>query len=422
MDEQNDICNMKDEGNNIQALYDEEKKEVRKGRKVFRNVIMIISAALNVILFCFAVRSVNFTDASFMQVQKLKAVKAIITNFYYEDVDEATLIEGCIKGMTDSVNDVYTTYFTKKEMDSFTKSTGGSYEGLGISVALKEDGLITIVGTFDNSPAKKAGIQIRDKITKINGKDVTNVKKLDEAMPLLSGDLGDNIKLEILKADTNEKVEYDLKITEVEIKQISSEILDGDIGYIKIDAFNNDVSKYFKEYLEKLKEQNIKGLLVDVRDNLGGDYNEVIAIADSLLPKGSLIVYTIDKSKTKESEYAKEDGLDIPIGVLVNGESASASEVLAGALKDNKKAWLLGNKTYGKGVVQSVMEFKDGTGLKVTTSRYYTPSGVCIQGKGIEPDYKVDMPEEYENFVISDIPRENDAQLQEAVKIMKSEI
>ena len=427
MDEQNNINEQEKEQEKehegVQIIYEDKKQQGFKiEQKHLKNILLIISCIINIILFIIVLNSVFFTKVNFRKVQKCNLVKEIITNLYYEDINEDDLIEGCIKGMTYAVNDVYTTYFSKDEMKMYTQSNSNKYEGLGVSVLLKDDRLLTVMESYEDSPAYNAGIRPGDKIIKIKDTDITGIRRLEDVAPLFEGELGDKIKMEIKKAKTGEIVEVELEISEIEFKQVTSEILDNDIGYIKISMFNTDVSKMFKEHLEKLKEQNIKGLLIDLRDNLGGDYYEVLEIADTLLDKDSLIIYTMDKTNTKECEYAKGDGLDMPIGVLVNGESASASEVLAGALKDNNKAWLLGNKTFGKGVVQSIMEFKDGSGLKITTARYFTPSGECIDGKGIEPNYNVDLPEEYKYSLISNVPREYDTQLDEALKIMREEV
>ena len=421
MKEENEIKESLNLGEKLEVELETEDKK-SKTKRFVSTTILCISCLLNIYLCNVILHSVSFNGGNFLQVQKLRLFKELISNYYYEEIKEEDLIQGCINGMVNVADDPYTVYFTKEEMERFLERTKGKYTGVGISVDVDHDGLAKIVDVYDGSSAKRVGLKIGDKILKIDGRDVTNITDEQEVIDLINGELGQEILFEVLKADTNSKVEVKLKIEDINLVEVESEVLDQDIGYIKLKVFDENVSAEFKEHLERLKEKNIKALLLDLRDNPGGDYKEVVNIANSLLPDGSLIVYTEDRSKSKEKQYAKEEGLDLPIIVLVNGNSASASEVLSGALKDNNKAWLLGTKTYGKALVQSVIQFKDGSGMKITTARYYTPSGECIQGKGIQPDYEVRLPEEYKDYLSSQIPRESDTQLIEALRIIKTKI
>lgn len=387
------------------------------------SVCLVVSCVLNFHLICAWLKSVNFSrdGLPIKNVQKLNMVKTIMTDYYYKDIDRKELVESCIEGMTKLMDDPYSVYLRENEMELLKQNTEGSYKGIGITLKLGDDNLITISEVFDDSPAKKAGIIKGDKILRVNGENFTNLTDSKVIVDFIK-EKDEDINMEILRPSTNEEMSFVLRADKIKLISVKSKIMDDDIGYIKIRMFDDGVSKSFKEHLDDLKSKNIKGLLIDLRDNPGGEYREVIDIANLLLEEGNLIVYTEDKNKKQVKEYAKGKGIDLPIGVLVNKYSASASEVLSGALKDNNKAWLLGDKTYGKGLVQTVISFKDGTGLKLTTSRYFIPSGKCIDGEGIEPDYKIDLPDDYEDYSVTEIPEQGDTQLKNALDIIKKEV
>ena len=398
------------------------KSNRNKGRKLV-SVCLIVSCVLNIHLIFMLLKSLNFSrdGLSIKSVQKLNMIKTIMTDYYYKDIDKKELVESCIEGMTKLMDDPYTEYLKKDAMEELKQKTEGSYKGIGISIRLGDDNLINIVEVFENSPAKRVGILAGDKILRINEKDFTDLKD-EQTVTNLIENKDEDIEVEILRPSTNEKMIFKLKAENIKLISVESKIFGDDIGYIRIKMFDDGVGESFCEHLDKLKVDNIKGLLIDLRDNPGGGYKEVVNIADTLLKEGDLIVYTEDKNKKQVKEYAKGGKFDLPIGVLVNKNSASASEVLSGALKDNKRAWLLGEKTYGKGLVQTVISFKDGSGLKLTTSRYFIPSGKCIQGEGIDPDYKVELPEKYESYSIQEIPEGEDVQLSKALDMIKKEV
>ncbi|HEX9060190.1 MAG TPA: S41 family peptidase, partial [Clostridia bacterium] len=323
-------------------------------------------------------------------IDKFKEVRGILEKKYYKDVDENNLVEGAISGMADSLKDPYTVYFTKEQMQSFTEKTSGSYVGIGVSINLDNNGLVSIIEPFSGSPAKKAGIMQGDKITKVDDKDVTAIKDEEMVVSMIKGEEGTKVKITVYRPSEGKSIDFEMKREKIKISNIKSEVLPGNIGYIKISTFDSEIAKYFHEHLSGLLQKKVKGLIIDLRDNPGGDYSQVVGIAKELLPKG-LIVYTEDRAKKKEEQNSTGKGLDLPIVALINGNSASASEILAGALKDRHKGTLVGTKSFGKGLVQSVVDFKDGSGLKYTIARYFTPSGVCIQGKGIMPDVEVKL-------------------------------
>ena len=238
---------------------------------------------------------------------------------------------------------------------------------------------------------------------------------------MIKGKENTKVKITVYRPDEGKYIDFDVIRNKIKIVNIKSEVLENNIGYIRISMFDSEISKFFKEHLNELLKKNIKGLIIDVRDNPGGDYDQVAEIADRLVPEG-LIVYTEDKKGNKQEKKSDATELDLPMVVLVNENSASASEVLSGALKDHNKAILVGTKTFGKGLVQAVVNLEDGSGLKVTIARYFTPSKVCIQDVGIEPNIKVEINEKYRGYSVSQIPVEEDNQLQKAIEVLKQSI
>jgi len=352
-------------------------------------------------------------------IRKFNQVKEILKRNYYQDVNESTMLEGAIAGMARSLGDPYTVYFTKEEMKAFNEKSEGSYVGIGVSIVVDSTGLLTVVEPFEGSPAKEAGILQGDKIIKVDDKDVTAIRDENMVIAMIKGEENTKVKITVFRPSEGRAIDFDIIRKRIKTVNIKSEVLPGDIGYIKIIMFDNDIASYFEEHLNNLLNQGIKGLIIDLRDNLGGSYSQVVKIADRLLPEG-LIVYTEDKNKRRFEEKSDARELDLPLAILINENSASASEILAGAVKDHHKGSLVGKRTFGKGLVQAVVPLSDGSGLKVTISKYFTPSGLCIQDIGIEPDVEVDAPEAYKNRPVSEIPRGDDVQLQTAVQMLRA--
>lgn len=361
----------------------------------------------------------NVTRSS---VQKFNEVRSILQKSFYEEIDTNKLLEGAISGMADSLKDPYTVYYNKDQMKAFTdmqRHTEDEYVGVGLPIMLDKNGIITVLEPFDDSPAKAAGIRQGDKILKIDGKDITGLR--DEALvaSMIKGQENTETVLTILRQSENNT--FDVRVVRKKIKairNIRSEMLENNIAYIKLKMFDENISENFISQLNKLVEQGAKSVIIDVRDNPGGLYNEVVSMADRILPKGT-IVYTEDRQGKKNFQKSDATELNLPIAVLTNGNSASASEILAGAIKDFKKGTLIGTKTFGKGLVQTTYSFDDGTGLKVTIARYFTPSGVCIHGEGIKPDIEIKLPDKYKDTPVSAIPREDDLQLQKAIQVLQ---
>ncbi|HHV28494.1 S41 family peptidase [Acetivibrio mesophilus] len=360
-------------------------------------------------------------SVDFENIQKYNEVKRLLNGYYYEEVNQNDMLEGSIAGMVDSLKDPYTVYFTKEQMKVFDENTTGSYVGIGVSLNMDEEGLLTIVEAFPESPAKDVGMMSGDKIVKVDNEDVTTIRDQDYIISKIKGEENTKVKITVFRPSEGTYLDFDIIRKKIKIENITSEVMDGNIGYIKINMFDSEIAKYFGNHLNGLVDKNIKGLIIDLRDNPGGDYNEVCAIADRLLPEG-LIVYTEDKLGNRSERRSDSTELNMPLVILVNGYSASASEILSGAVKDHDKGTLIGTKTFGKGLVQAVQKLEDGSGLKVTVARYFTPSGVCIHKEGIEPDIVIELDEKYSNLSVSQVPREDDVQLKKALEVIHGQI
>ncbi|MGB9678387.1 MAG: S41 family peptidase [Thermoanaerobacteraceae bacterium] len=349
------------------------------------------------------------------QYKKLFEERQILLNGYVDEINPSVLYNGSLKGMANSLNDPYTVYMDKKEFSDFMTQTTGTYGGIGIVVAVDKDEHIVVVSPIKNTPGERAGIKSGDIITAVDEKKVSG-KNLDEAVSMMKGPEGTKVTLTILRDGKTFTKTITREI--IKLETVDSTMLPNSIGYIKITMFDQSTSKDFKDALNKLKTDGMKGLIIDLRDNPGGLLDECVSIANEIVPKG-VIVST--KGRIDNKVYnSKGPGLNKPLAILVNKGSASASEILSGAVKDRKAGVLVGTTTFGKGLVQTIVDFNDGTGLKYTIARYYTPNGVNIQGKGIEPNFVVELPKDY---VIKDKPDlKTDTQLIKAFDIIKSEI
>jgi len=308
------------------------------------------------------------------------------------EIDDNVLLEGAIKGMTQSLNDQYTVFMNQKEFDNLMKQSNGSMTGIGVTVTPK-DGKITIVSTIKDSPADRAGLIENDIIQKINDVDLSG-DDLQKTVDMIAAANSSEIKLTIKRADTDE---FDITVIpeKVKIKAVEGQMLNSAIGYIRIKTFmNENTTEDFKTTIEELKAQGMKGTILDLRENPGGLLTEAVGVASQFIPKDKIITYTIDKYNNRNDSLSAGGVAEgIPLVVLVNGNSASASEVVTGALRDYNVATTVGKTTFGKGIVQQSIKFDNGIGgLKVTISKYYTPNGENIHKKGITPDFEVTTP------------------------------
>ena len=346
---------------------------------------------------------------------KLSYLKKLIDETYLHDVKEKDLNEGIYKGYIEGLGDQYSAYYDKKETKELTESLDGSFSGIGaVMTQDASSGVITITRVYDDSPAKKAGIKAGDVLYRVEEKTVTG-KDLDKVVSWIKGKKGIKVNLTLLRGTNSDKIKVTATRDVINVETVKYKVLENQIGYISISEFDSVTGDQFAKALKQLQKKNIKGLVVDLRNNPGGSLSTVCDILDSILPKG-LIVYTKDKNGKKE-EYTSDEKhrLNLPMSVLVNGQSASASEIFAGAVQDYGKAEVVGTQTYGKGVVQNLFDLKDGTCVKLTTSEYFTPKGRNIDGKGITPDVKIEY-----KYNAKDPKADN--QLDKAVSVVKDKI
>lgn len=353
-------------------------------------------------------------------VQKLEYLQMLVDNYYLEDIDKISFADGIYKGFIASLEDPYSTYYTKEEYSALMESSSGVYCGIGATVSQDtKTGVITIVKPFKDSPAYKSGILPGDIIYKVNGEDVTGVD-LSEVVSNMKGVEGTTVDITIIREDKVDPMEFTITRKKIEIPTIEYKMLDNKIGYIIITEFDEITVEQFIAAVNELEDDGMKGLVVDVRNNPGGLLDSVVKILDRLLPP-ELIVYTEDKNNNRDEEKAVDKKkINVPMAVLINGQSASAAEIFAGTLQDYKTATIIGTTSFGKGIVQKVIPLSDGTAVKLTISKYYTPNGRNIHGTGITPDIEIDLDEEMKNEVT--IPIEKDNQLQEAIKTLKAKI
>ncbi len=340
--------------------------------------------------------------------EKIQELNAYIEQYYLFDYEEEDVENGIYKGLMSGLGDVYTTYYTAEEYADFMESANGSYSGIG--AMLSQDyttGLITVVQVFAGSPAEESGLMADDILYTVEGEEVTGVD-LSLVVLDLKGEEGTDVNISVLRG--TDIVELTITRRNIEVPTVEYQMLENNIGYIQITEFDDVTDDQFLEAMADLESQGMESLIIDLRDNGGGLVDVTCTILDSLLPEG-LIVYTEDKNGNRQEEYSDaENYYDGEMVLLVNGNSASASEIFAGAIKDYGVGTLIGTQTYGKGIVQSLFPLSDGSAIKITVSRYYTPSGNNIHEVGIEPDIVLEQ----------DPDSEEDDQLLRAIEVLSN--
>lgn len=357
-----------------------------------------------------------------VKFQKLFLVRNKLYEYYDGEISDDVLVEGAIKGMTNSLEDPYTVFMNKKEFTDFNSQTEGAYTGLGLQVGVKEDNIV-VIAPFDASPAKKAGILPGDVIEKVNGVDVSG-KELEKAVSMMKGKENEAVTLTISRKEKG-SFEVSMKRAKIDLVTVKGEMLDSNIGYIQLTMFDENTAKNFEKKLSELEDKGMKSLIIDLRGNPGGLLDQCVDITSNFVPEGKVIVSTIDKND-KKKEYKSKGGIAIgmPLTVLTDEGTASASEIFSGAVRDYKVGTLVGEKTFGKGVVQTMLYrsidgFDDGTALKVTISKYYTPSGENIHHIGIKPEVEVVYPQELKEKAYN---RSVDPQFEKALELAKDKI
>jgi len=319
-----------------------------------------------------------------------------IKDNYYEDVDESVLINGAINGMIDALGDPYSDFMDEEEAKSFHESISSSFEGIGAEIQ-EQDGYIMIVSPIKGSPAEKAGLKPNDKIIAVDGKSIQGMSS-SEAVLLIRGEKGTKVELTIQRPGVDEPLKFVIIRDTIPLETVYSEMLEDGIAKIQITSFSEHTTEELKQHIDDLKKQGLKGIILDIRQNPGGLLPQAVSITSMFVPDGEVIFQVEYKDGTKQRYISEqEEALDLPVVFLIDGGSASASEILAGAVKEKAGIPLVGEKTFGKGTVQSAEDLDDGSNLKITTAKWLTPNGNWIHKKGIEPDYEV-APSKYANL------------------------
>ncbi len=351
-------------------------------------------------------------------LEKIQYIKDMIDQYSLYGASEEEMLDGMYRGLLWSIDDAYSAYYTVDEMKSLMESSSGYYCGIGVMVSQNVyTGIITVVKPFKDGPAYNAGMRKEDILIKVEDEEVTGVD-LNEVVAKIKGEEGTTVNVTVLRGE--EEISMDVTRAWIEVPTIEYEMLDNKIGYISVSEFDEVTVEQFENAIANLEKQKMKGLVIDLRDNPGGLVDSAVAMLDRILPKG-LLVYTEDKNGNRQEEYAKDKiELKVPLVLLMNENSASASEIFAGAVQDFGKGKIVGTQSYGKGIVQIVAYVNDGSGIKFTVSQYFTPNGNAVHEVGITPDVVVELDEELKT--LSEIPKEKDNQLLEALKVLADEI
>lgn len=352
------------------------------------------------------------------EYSKLNYMSEFLLENYYQELDEEALMEGAVRGVFEATEDPYTTYMSADEYEDFTSETEGSFGGIGIIVTPGDDGYVTVVSPIEGTPGFRAGIETGDKIIEVDGQEVQG-PDLNKAVDLMRGEPGTEVEVSIRREDEQELIELTIVREMIKIETIHYEMLEDDIGYIRITNFNQQTAGDFEEALNALVEDDMQALVLDLRNNPGGLLSQTIEIGDMILGE-QVIVYTEDRDGNRREETSSADHVDVPLTVLVNKGSASASEILAGAVQDGDRGTIIGQTTFGKALVQGIREYpEDGSGFRYTVAEYFTPNGNFIQDEGIEPDILVEM----EGPVSVELIEEGeDLQLQRGIEVLKEEL
>lgn len=418
-------------GTNGSGLRDDRNRERNQKRKGRMNGVIgfilgiMTSFVLVYVGFAFAFNNGNVLSLFLKRNSKLdykkieektSVLQNIIDRYFLFDEDMTKVEDGIYAGMMNGLGDPYTVYYTKEEYKALNEDTEGKYSGIGAVVSQNPNTkIITIVKIFENSPANDAGLQVGDIIHKIDGEEVAGTDMDILVKTKIRGEEGTSFKMTVLRGDERKEVELDLTRRSIEVETVAGKMLDNNIGYIAVSQFDAVTSEQFKSNIESLQSQGMTKLIVDLRGNPGGLLDQVVDMLDYILPDG-LVLYTEDKYGKREEYYS--DGsheLKIPMVVLVNENSASASEVFTATFRDFEWGTVVGKTTFGKGIVQNVLPLGDGTAVKITTQHYYPPSGYDLHKVGIKPDLEVDLNEG------AKIGTDSDNQLSAAIDILKNE-
>ena len=402
--------------------------EEKKGIKTYKVVMLVILVAFITFILTTIGMYKYFTDTGFGKslvsaanenneiATELNKYRKIIDKYYLGNIDEEKLKEGAIKGYIEGLGDKYSEYISKEDMEDYMADTTGNFVGIGVYMAQDtKTNKIMVISPIKGGPAEKAGIQPGDYILSVDGTEYAG-DQMSVAANKIKGEAGTTVKIKFLR--NNETKEYELTREKITVNPVEGKVLENNIGYIEFSSFDEGTAEEFKNKYEELQKQGITSLVIDLRNNGGGIVSEALKIADYILNKDDVSLYEVDKNNKETTEKSTNDPIiNMPIVILTNGNTASSSEILAGALKDHGKAKVVGEKTYEKGVIQQLLTLPDGSGLKITSEEYLTPNKTKINGVGIEPDEKVSLPDTVKNVL--NVEEKDDTQLQKAIELLK---
>lgn len=397
-----------------------------KNQRIYKVVMLVIltvliTAIITTVAVYNALSNTNVkyitTSGDNSKISKtLQYYKSFIQEKYFGEMDEDKMLESAIKGYVEGLGDEYSEYITKEEMEDYMADATGKYVGIGVYISNNtKTNQIVVLAPMEGSPAEKAGIKSGDVISKVDGIEYKG-EELSEASSKMKGEEGTKVKIEIIRDE--QKIELEVERKTIKVNHVEGKVLDNNIGYIQISTFDDGCYEEFKEKYNELSSKNIKSLIIDLRNNGGGIVDESINIADMMVDKDKTLLITAAKGGKEETTKSKtQKVIDMPIVFLVNEHTASASEILTVAVKENlENVKVVGTKTYGKGVIQSIFTLSDGSGIKLTTNEYYTPNHNTINKVGITPDYEIEFPS---GESIYSIDEEKDPQLQKAIELLK---
>lgn len=405
----------------IEYMEQERKYKIYKWIMIIALTIFITFMITSISLYTYFLNNpinanVSATSTSKKIAGNLEKYREIIDKYYLGEVDENKLEEGAIKGYIEGLGDPYTEYISKEDMEDYLNDTMGNFVGIGIYMVKNTTyDKIQVLSTIKDGPAEKAGIQAGDLIVSVDGITYT-ASDMTTAANNIKGEAGTKVNVEIQRE--NQIIKYELTREKVKVNPVEGKVLENNIGYIQFSSFDETTAEDFKNKFEELNKKGIKSLIIDLRNNGGGIVDQALEIADYITDKDSVLLYEVDKTNKETVKKAQNDPIiNMPIVILTNENTASASEILAGALKDLGKAKTVGTTTYGKGVIQQILRLSDGSGLKITIEEYQTPNRNKINKVGIEPDEKVELPDTVTN--IFNVKENEDTQLQKAIEMLK---
>ena len=421
MNSENEFFSKSDDSFIVDGKEKKSKKHFGKGAIFISIIISVVVTAFITSIVC-RIPYMGLDESTSKFEVKLSAINALLKSEYLYDIDDEAMQQNALQAYVEGLEEPYTHYYTTEEFKEYTEQLEDSYVGIGVVVTKNDNNQIEVVSAFEGSPAYNAEVLPGVILAAVDGVDYTGDAMEEAVTKIKSGKDGEKVNIKFIR--NGEEIVKEIERGNVSSESVRTQMLDNNIGYVRISAFNtndagNEEDTYteFKSKVEALQAEGMQKMIIDLRDNPGGALDVACNIADMIVPEG-LITYIEYKDGERQDFESDANEMDIPIVILINENSASASEVLTGCLKDYGKATIVGKKSFGKGIVQSVYPFVDGSGISMTVAKYYSPNGICIHGTGITPDVEVDAPEAWDGYYASSIPFDEDTQLQKAIEIL----